>query len=94
MSKYENIVKSQLEKGRCEMTEDSLIIGYDNSDREDYTTLVVARSHYPRTQLIKVFSGEEAQKIYELLTHIEPTEPKKQNILGTKFEQIKAGGAE
>ena len=68
------------------MTEDSLIIGYDNNGK-DSATLVVARYLYPRMQFIKIFRDEEAQKIYELLT-IDHSKPKEQHHLGLKCEQI------
>lgn len=49
-----------------EMTEDSLIIGFDNQ-AEDFPALMVMRSSR-KFEIVKAFTGEKALKVYKLLT--------------------------
>ena len=69
------------------MMKDTLIIGYDNSDGQDTSTLVVVRGIYPKMYFLKIFHDKEAEELYELLTHRDEVQ-KQQHHLGMNAQQI------
>lgn len=49
---------------------DSLIIGFDFTDGEDTTILIVGKHKNSKMEIVNAFQGQEASELYEKLTTV------------------------